>query len=134
MRLGDANNETQVTTVSASSSFPHLPLDSQLSIAGSVHAIVDSPNQVMENREVDEADVRMQDEDSFVSGHGIDSTTSSFIEGSYLACLDSQQSDVSDIAYEARLKAFRTILGNADGISLISTTDNHSKPELDLGG
>ncbi|KAK4453976.1 protein artemis [Podospora aff. communis PSN243] len=134
VRIGNANNESQVTTVSASSSLPRLPLDSQLSVAGSIHTTIESPNQLMENGEVDETDVRMQDEDSFVSGHGMDSTASSSIEGSYLACLDSQQSEMSDLAYEIRLNAFRTILGNVDGISLISTTDNHSKPELDLGG
>ncbi|KAK0617304.1 beta-lactamase-like protein [Immersiella caudata] len=134
MCIGNVNNESQVTTASASSSTPHLPRDSRLSVEEVTQAMVDVPNQPMEAYEFDEVGVQMQGEDSFASDPEMDSAASSFVRGSYLACLeDSQQSEMSEMAHEARLHAFRTILCNTDGISLISTTDNHSKPEADLG-
>lgn len=51
---------------------------------------------------------------------------------------DSQASAISDSARELRAEAFRTMLQNVRGqewrpIGLISTTDNHTLPEVDLG-
>jgi hypothetical protein len=52
--------------------------------------------------------------------------------------MDSQDSTISELALETRLQAFRAVLDKAKGktggeIGLISTTDNHSKLEEDLG-
>lgn len=52
---------------------------------------------------------------------------------------DSQASEMSAIAYETRLRAFRAMEGNANGaswtsIGLISTTDHHTVEEQELGG
>jgi hypothetical protein len=52
--------------------------------------------------------------------------------------IDSQNSTISEMALETRLQAFQTVLDKAKGktggeIGLISTTDNHSKLEEELG-
>lgn len=52
--------------------------------------------------------------------------------------MDSQDSTISELALETRLQAFQAILDKARGraggeIGLISTTDNHSKLEQELG-
>ncbi|KAK0641007.1 beta-lactamase-like protein [Cercophora newfieldiana] len=129
IHVGDVNNESQVTTASASSSLPYsLPNGSQPFVDGTIQSIANIPSQVMDQGE---ADVQMQEEDSFVE--------SPMIEESYLACFeDSQQSELSEMGYEARLNAFRAAINNSSNgtyreISLLSTTDNHSKPEPELG-
>ncbi|KAK4149680.1 beta-lactamase-like protein [Chaetomidium leptoderma] len=50
---------------------------------------------------------------------------------------DSQDSTISEFAFETRLHAFRTVLASAKGsvgggVALLSTTDNHSRLEDDL--
>lgn len=50
---------------------------------------------------------------------------------------DSQDSAISELAFDTRLQAFQTLLGSARGkvgrgIGLLSTTDNHSKLEEEL--
>ncbi|KAK3292678.1 beta-lactamase-like protein [Chaetomium fimeti] len=53
------------------------------------------------------------------------------------ALIDSQDSAISELAFETRLQAFQAVLDKAKGktgreIGLISTTDNHSKLEEEL--
>lgn len=68
------------------------------------------------------------------------SMNSEFLEEDELFLQDSQVSAISDRAYETRLHAFRAARANMEGegpwrcISLISTTDNHSAIEMELGG
>ncbi|KAI1410417.1 Metallo-hydrolase/oxidoreductase [Hypoxylon sp. FL1857] len=76
-----------------------------------------------------------RDYDSF--GHDQDTSIES--EEEHLILQDSQVSRISDHAYDTRLRAFKAARANMEGdgpwntINLISTTDNHSTLEPDLG-
>jgi len=147
MYASEVNNESQATTTSAASSIPYAPPHhSQFPVEDTIQPAIGTPDPQIGVSQAHEADLEMQPEIPYSGGpkeiSGAEDKPLG-AEDSYFICIqDSQQSELSElseISYEARLNAFRAALGNIRGdvyreISLISATDNHSKPEPELGG
>jgi hypothetical protein len=145
MQLEELNHETQVTTTSALSSLPDPLANSSQQAGSAAEDILDIEDQLMEELEADPDPYPGKITDSGIiepetnTEDGIESPRSPEEDSDAVLLQNSQQSELSEMAYEIRLNAFRAILNNTRSndyqeISLISTTDNHIWPEDELGG